>query len=79
MSDTIEVQSPNTRYTDKYIEADYKYDTNHRKKEKGILKVIPRTTRVQFRTSKHVPKLGVMLVGWGRKQWLHCNRGCFGQ
>ncbi|GIX95203.1 inositol-3-phosphate synthase 1-A [Caerostris darwini] len=65
MSDTIEVQSPNTRYTDKYIEADYKYDTTIVKKEKGILKVIPRTTRVQFRTSKHVPKLGVMLVGWG--------------
>ncbi|GFV99411.1 inositol-3-phosphate synthase 1-A [Trichonephila clavipes] len=65
MCDTIEVQSPNTRYTEKYIEADYKYDTTIVKKEKGILKVIPRTTRVQFRTSKHVPKLGVMLVGWG--------------
>ncbi|GFT29194.1 inositol-3-phosphate synthase 1-A [Nephila pilipes] len=65
MCDTIEVQSPNTRYTEKYIEADYKYDTTIVKKEKGILKVTPRTTRVQFRTSKHVPKLGVMLVGWG--------------
>ncbi|GFR11192.1 inositol-3-phosphate synthase 1-A [Trichonephila clavata] len=65
MCDTIEVQSPNTRYTEKYIEADYKYDTTIVKKEKGILKVIPRATRVQFRTSKHVPKLGVMLVGWG--------------
>ncbi|KAF8771180.1 uncharacterized protein LOC129989203 [Argiope bruennichi] len=65
MCDLIEVQSPNTVYTDKYIEADYKYDTTIVKKERGILKVIPRTTRVQFRTSKHVPKLGVMLVGWG--------------
>ncbi|CAL1284072.1 unnamed protein product [Larinioides sclopetarius] len=65
MCDLIEVQSPNTRYTDKYIEADYKYDTTIVKKEKSILKVIPRTTRVQFRTSRHVPKLGVMLVGWG--------------
>ncbi|GBM09305.1 Inositol-3-phosphate synthase 1-A [Araneus ventricosus] len=65
MCDLIEVQSPNTRYTEKYIEADYKYDTTIVKKEKSILKVIPRTTRVQFRTSKHVPKLGVMLVGWG--------------
>ncbi|XP_054716963.1 uncharacterized protein LOC129226382 [Uloborus diversus] len=61
----VEVQSPNTRFTDKYIEADYKYDTCIVEKEKGAVKVIPRTTRVQFRTSRHVPKLGVMLVGWG--------------
>lgn len=61
----IQVQSPNTRYSDKYIEADYKYDSTIVKKEHGILKVIPRATRIQFRTSKHVPKLGVMLVGWG--------------
>lgn len=26
---------------------------------------MPRTTRIQFRTLKHVPKLGVLLVGWG--------------
>lgn len=65
MAGTIEVQSPNTRYTDKYIESDYRYDTTVIKKEKDILKVIPRSTRIQFRTSKHVPKLGVMMVGWG--------------
>lgn len=35
----IEVQSPNIRYTDKYIEADYKYDTTVVKKEKGVIKV----------------------------------------
>ncbi|KFM68884.1 Inositol-3-phosphate synthase 1-A, partial [Stegodyphus mimosarum] len=64
-ANVIEVDSPNTRYTDKYIEADYKYDSTIVKKEKGVLKVIPRTTRIQFRTSRHVPKLGVMLVGWG--------------
>ncbi|XP_015916914.1 uncharacterized protein [Parasteatoda tepidariorum] len=61
----VQVQSPNTRYKEKYIEADYKYDSTIVKKEQGILKVIPRTTRIQFRTSRHVPKLGVMLVGWG--------------
>lgn len=65
MAKVLEVQGPNTRYTDKYIEADYKYDTTFVKKENKVLKVIPRTTRVQFRTSRHVPKLGVMLVGWG--------------
>ncbi|KAG8191861.1 hypothetical protein JTE90_019797 [Oedothorax gibbosus] len=65
MSEPIEVQSPNTRYTDKFIEADYKYDTTSVKRENGVLKVTPRTTRLQFRTSRHVPKLGVMLVGWG--------------
>lgn len=61
----IKIQSPNTRYTEKYIEADYKYDSTIVAKEKDILKVTPRTTNLHFRTSKHVPKLGVMLVGWG--------------
>lgn len=61
----IHVESPNVRYTEEYIEADYKYETTEVVKDNKTLKVIPKTTRVQFRTEKKVPKLGVLLVGWG--------------
>lgn len=61
----IQVQSPNVRYTEEYIEADYKYETTEVVKDTNILKVIPKTTCLQFRTQNKVPKLGVLLVGWG--------------
>lgn len=35
--------------------------SNHR----SILQVHPQTTSLKIRTGRHVPKLGVMLVGWG--------------
>lgn len=30
-----------------------------------VIQVTPRTTQMTFRTERHVPRLGVMLVGWG--------------
>ncbi|XP_042297832.1 inositol-3-phosphate synthase 1, partial [Sceloporus undulatus] len=33
--------------------------------ENGVTKVKPSSTRLTFCTERHVPKLGVMLVGWG--------------
>ena len=63
---SIEVQSPEVTYTEKYIEAKYDYHTTSVTTDKnGSLLVAPHTTRYTFRTRRHVPKLGVMLVGWG--------------
>ncbi|KAK3593949.1 hypothetical protein CHS0354_040683 [Potamilus streckersoni] len=61
----IEVQSPNVSYTDQYIEAKYEYNTTDVQKENGKLIAKPKTTQYTFRTERKVPKLGVMLVGWG--------------
>jgi len=61
----IEVESPNISYGDRYIEADYDYCTTHVEPVNGKLKVKANTTRLHIRTERHVPKLGVMLVGWG--------------
>lgn len=61
----VHVQSPNVRYTDDVIEALYEYQTTDVKIENGVYKVRPRSTTFTFRTKRRVPKLGVMLVGWG--------------
>lgn len=94
MSVNIHINSPNVRYTDTHITAQYSYQTAsvHREGENVTVnkraflasycaqmqprhlhsnfapcgkQVSPRTTEMTFRTEKHVPRLGVMLVGWG--------------
>ncbi|RWR99989.1 hypothetical protein B4U79_03213, partial [Dinothrombium tinctorium] len=60
------VESPNVRYSEETIEADYEYEnTRCSKDENGVLKVFPMKTLITFRTQRKVPKLGLMLVGWG--------------
>ncbi|KAM9243339.1 inositol-3-phosphate synthase 1 isoform 3-T3 [Dugong dugon] len=59
------VESPDVVYGPEAIEAQYEYRTTHVSREGGILKVHPTSTRFTFRTTQQVPRLGVMLVGWG--------------
>ncbi|XP_062815697.1 inositol-3-phosphate synthase 1 [Anolis carolinensis] len=59
------VESPDVRYTPDVIEAQYDYQAVQVRQEDGITKVTPSSTRLLFRTERRVPKLGVMLVGWG--------------
>lgn len=59
--DVFTVQSENVTYSDEYIESQYKYtqvvvDGNA---------VIPKEEEFTFRTVRRVPKVGLMLVGWG--------------
>uniref|UniRef100_A0A667ZM13 inositol-3-phosphate synthase n=1 Tax=Myripristis murdjan TaxID=586833 RepID=A0A667ZM13_9TELE len=61
----MEVSSPNVRYTDRHIEAQYSYQTTSVHREGKNITVSPSTTELMFRTECHVPRLGVMLVGWG--------------
>ncbi|XP_060660189.1 inositol-3-phosphate synthase [Drosophila nasuta] len=63
---TLEVISPKVHVDDEYIETDYDYQTSHVKRSAGgQIQVHPQTTSLKIRTGRHVPKLGVMLVGWG--------------
>jgi len=55
------VKSPNVEYTTDAILADYKYNVTH---VDGNV-VTPVTQNFKFRTERKLPKLGVMLVGWG--------------
>ena len=58
------VDSASTAINDDYIESDYLYQTTKvYKGNDGITKVKPVQQWYQFKTSKKVPKLGVMIVG----------------
>lgn len=60
------VESPNVVYTDEAITSTYHYHTTKMERSadgKWIVK--PEAHEYQFRTQRQVPKLGVMLVGWG--------------
>ncbi|XP_050411311.1 inositol-3-phosphate synthase 1-B [Patella vulgata] len=61
----ITVESPNVKYTDSHIEAKYSYANTKVRRENGSYVVEPTKTQYTFRTERNVPKLGVMLVGWG--------------
>ncbi|KAM9708681.1 inositol-3-phosphate synthase 1-A-like [Menidia menidia] len=65
MSLNVQINSPNVKYTDAHIVAQYSYQTTSVRQEGGTLKVTPRSTDLTFRTERRVPRLGVMLVGWG--------------
>ncbi|XP_048354272.1 inositol-3-phosphate synthase 1 [Sphaerodactylus townsendi] len=65
MATSFVVEAPNVAYTPDLIEAKYTYSTTLVSQEEGITKVKPCDTALTFRTERHVPKLGVMLVGWG--------------
>uniref|UniRef100_A0A8V5GXH9 Inositol-3-phosphate synthase 1 n=1 Tax=Melopsittacus undulatus TaxID=13146 RepID=A0A8V5GXH9_MELUD len=62
---TFLVESPDVTYSKDFIEAKYTYSTVHVCRENGVTKVRPCSTRFTFRTGRQVPRLGVMLVGWG--------------
>uniref|UniRef100_A0A8C3NLV6 inositol-3-phosphate synthase n=1 Tax=Geospiza parvula TaxID=87175 RepID=A0A8C3NLV6_GEOPR len=65
MAEPFLVESPDVTYSKDFIEAKYTYSTVHVCKENGVTKVRPCSTRFTFRTGRQVPRLGVMLVGWG--------------
>ena len=63
---TFKVESPNVHYTSEYIESKYTYETTKVDcNSKGTYTVKPVETVYTFRTERHVPKIGCMLVGWG--------------
>ncbi|RXM96332.1 Inositol-3-phosphate synthase 1-A [Acipenser ruthenus] len=65
METLIKIEGPNLKYSEEYIESQYPYHSSEVSLENGTYKVKPSTTHFTFRTERKVPKLGVMLVGWG--------------
>ncbi|KAL4351990.1 hypothetical protein GQ457_06G043460 [Hibiscus cannabinus] len=67
--ESFKVESPNVKYTDNEIQSVYNYETTElvHENRNGIYQwvVSPKTVKYEFKTDIHVPKLGVMLVGWG--------------
>lgn len=62
----IRVNSPDVSYSETHIEARYTYRTTAVHRDAGgALTVTPCTNELTFRTDRRVPRLGVMLAGWG--------------
>mmetsp|Transcript_10632 Transcript_10632/g.19172 ORF Transcript_10632/g.19172 Transcript_10632/m.19172 type:complete len:523 (-) Transcript_10632:1989-3557(-) len=59
------VDAPNLAYTSEYIESEYVYKTSQVEVIDHEAVVVPKEQKWNFRTERNVPKLGVMLVGWG--------------
>uniref|UniRef100_U5EV30 inositol-3-phosphate synthase n=1 Tax=Corethrella appendiculata TaxID=1370023 RepID=U5EV30_9DIPT len=66
MNSELKVLSPNVKYLDDSIEVDYSYQTTKVQNVSGGNYVVkPETKTLKIRTDIKVPKLGLMLVGWG--------------
>eukprot|EP00243_Klebsormidium_subtile_P002980 TRINITY_DN16104_c0_g1_i1.p1 TRINITY_DN16104_c0_g1~~TRINITY_DN16104_c0_g1_i1.p1 ORF type:complete len:511 (-),score=204.43 TRINITY_DN16104_c0_g1_i1:554-2086(-) len=67
--ESFKVESPNVKYEEDAITSKYQYQStelSHAVKDgKSEWTVKPTATEYTFKTSTKVPKLGVMLVGWG--------------
>eukprot|EP00249_Psilotum_nudum_P013746 c24485_g1_i1 orf=215-1747(+) len=67
--DSFKVESPNVKYSEDCIHSIYRYETTELVHEKRDGRyqwfVRPKTVEYEFKTSTKVPKLGVMLIGWG--------------
>ncbi|CAN6478227.1 unnamed protein product [Victoria cruziana] len=67
--ESFRVESPNVRYTEEGIESIYNYETTevvHEERDGHYQWVVkPKVVKYEFKTSTRLPKLGVMLVGWG--------------
>ncbi|KAL0461239.1 UNVERIFIED_CONTAM: Inositol-3-phosphate synthase [Sesamum latifolium] len=67
--ENFKVESPNVKYTEGEIHSVYNYETTElvHENRNGTYQWIvkPKTVKYEFKTDTHVPKLGVMLVGWG--------------
>jgi len=67
LAEQFVVNSPNVVYGEEHITSTYNYQSN--RLEPGSngqpWTVTPQSTTYEFRVERKVPKLGVMLVGWG--------------
>eukprot|EP00808_Paulinella_micropora_P000517 g55927.t1 len=64
-SAVLEVNNPNTRYTEEAILSEYEYRRNVCQVEDGVVRVQTKSYKYLFKTQRKVGKTGVMLVGWG--------------
>lgn len=63
---TFKVNSPNVVYTDAEIKSNYTYRTTSVETDaQGNLVATPKETNYAFKVDRKIPKVGMMLVGWG--------------
>lgn len=61
----FKVNGSHVRHSDEYIEADFVYSSSQVSTDSPVPNVTNKHRMYTFRTEKTLPKLGVLLVGWG--------------
>ncbi len=61
----FKVDSANVSYTEEAILSRYVYQETMVQRNNGQIKVVPKETVYNFKTERHVPRTGLMMVGWG--------------
>jgi len=63
---SYKVVSDKVHYSEEYITSEYTYDSTliHEEAD-GTMIAEPKKHEFQFRTSRKIPRMGVMLIGWG--------------
>mmetsp|Transcript_23076 Transcript_23076/g.39649 ORF Transcript_23076/g.39649 Transcript_23076/m.39649 type:complete len:564 (-) Transcript_23076:287-1978(-) len=62
--ESFDVRSPFVSHTEEYIFGNFEYETNEISVKGNHANIKPSKKKYTFRTTKQVPKLGVMIVGW---------------
>ena len=65
MHSKLRVQSENVKIVDKHLLSNYTYNYSEVEKTNDHFEVIPKQIKYTFKTDLRVPKVGIMLVGWG--------------
>ena len=65
MHSKLRVQSENVQIVDKHMLSNYVYQYSEVEKTNDHFEVIPKQIKYTFKTDLRVPKVGIMLVGWG--------------
>ena len=65
LANTFCVDTKNVEKKDDEIISTYTYETSKIVSDKNGVSVVPCTKKIQFKTNTKIPKLGVMIIGWG--------------
>ncbi|EAY06546.1 hypothetical protein TVAG_358360 [Trichomonas vaginalis G3] len=65
LANEFKVDSSNVEIKGEEMITKYDYHTSHVVAGPEGIKIVPETKKLEFKTDLHVPKTGVMLVGWG--------------
>jgi myo-inositol-1-phosphate synthase len=61
----MQVVGNHIKQENEFLIANYNYNNSTVTKQDNKLIITPKSTQYTFKTNTKVPKLGVMLVGWG--------------
>jgi myo-inositol-1-phosphate synthase len=76
LASSFQVNSPNVRYEDSTIVADYVYRNTEAAISSDKVVITPKETKYTFKTETKVPRLGVMIVGLGGNNGTTVVAGC---